>query len=365
PSGPALDVAPVAADVEHVHEGKARELLDLGLERGAPLARGERGAVLLPRVADEAGAEVADGLARRRGGLDRVPALVLCDADRALVEAIQYARRRAEVVAGPEMDGNVGGRVRPRARERGERGPRLHELATSDHADTPVPRGAAVGLTARFESDYKSCDLRLLVFVDDSSTRVSDHGRASDLYEWCRIPAQELAGHPGLRVPFRLVADAREMGEAMAHELVALVEANNARGLPTRAIVPCGPSSWYAPWTSVVNARQVSLARLTVFHMDECLDWQGRPLPAGHPYNFRTFMERHFYGGIAAALNVPEAQRFWLTPETIPAVRDAIAGGSIDITLGGWGQDGHVAYNQARRHPFHHATLEDVASSTI
>jgi glucosamine-6-phosphate deaminase len=205
----------------------------------------------------------------------------------------------------------------------------------------------------------------LLVFISDSPTRVSDHVRASDLYEWCRIPAQELAGHPDLRVPFRLVADAREMGEAMAHELVTLLEANNARGLPTRAIVPCGPSSWYAPWTSVVNARKVSLARLSVFHMDECLDWQGRPLPTRHPYNFRTFMERHFYGGIAPGLNVPEAQRFWLTPDTIPAVRDAIVAAPVDITLGGWGQDGHVAYNQARRHPFHHATLEDLASSTI
>jgi glucosamine-6-phosphate deaminase len=194
---------------------------------------------------------------------------------------------------------------------------------------------------------------------------VSDHVRARDLYEWCRIPAQELPGHPRLRVPFRLVADSREMGEAMAHELIALVESNNTRGLPTRAIVPCGPSSWYAPWASAVNARKVSLLRLTVFHMDECLDWQGRPLPAGHPYNFRTFMERHFYGGIAPALNVPPAQRCWLRPDTVEAVRAAIAEGPIDITLGGWGQDGHVAYNQARRHPFHHASVEEVAGSTI
>ena len=24
---------------------------------------------------------------------------------------------------------------------------------------------------------------------------------------------------------------------------------------------------------------------------------------------------------------------------------------SVDITIGGWGQDGHIAYNQTRRHP--------------
>jgi glucosamine-6-phosphate deaminase len=115
----------------------------------------------------------------------------------------------------------------------------------------------------------------------------------------------------------------------------------------------------------MVNARSVSLRNLTVFHMDECLDWQGRVLPRNHPYNFRTFMEQYFYGGIKPELAVPELQRHWLLPSTIDRVRDAIDAGPVDITLGGWGQDGHVAYNQARRHPFSHITLEDVANATI
>jgi glucosamine-6-phosphate deaminase len=189
--------------------------------------------------------------------------------------------------------------------------------------------------------------------------------RASDLLEWCRIPSDHLATHPARRVPFRLVADSRAMGELMARELVDLVAAHNAAGQDTRVIVPCGPSGWYAPWTEAVNRRRVSLARLVVFHMDECLDWQGRPLPTRHPYNFRTFMERHFYGGIAPELSVPEARRHWLLPSTMDAMREAMAEAPIDLTLGGWGQDGHVAYNQARRHPFHSVTLEELADSTI
>ena len=155
------------------------------------------------------------------------------------------------------------------------------------------------------------------------------------------------------------------MGLLMASELCDLVAARNAQGLATRAIVPCGPSSWYAPWTALVNERWLSLARLTVFHMDECLDAQGHPLPRNHPYNFRTFMERHFYGGIAPELSVPGAQRFWLLPSTIDRVRAAIDEAPVDLTLGGWGQDGHVAYNQARRHPFQRPSLEDLAASTI
>lgn len=191
-----------------------------------------------------------------------------------------------------------------------------------------------------------------------------DHVDPRDLERWCRIPVDELDRH-GPRVPFRIVADGAEMGRLMARELADLIEANNADGRPTRAIVPCGPSGWYAQWTHEVNRRRISLRDVTVFHMDECLDWQGRPLPDGHPYNFRTFMERHFYGGIDDDLNVPDPQRKWLLPSTSDAVAEAIASAPIDVTIGGWGQDGHIAYNQARRHPYSRISLDEVADSTI
>ncbi len=186
-----------------------------------------------------------------------------------------------------------------------------------------------------------------------------------DLYRWCKIPAGELPGHPGLKVPLRIVRDSEEMGALMAHELCDLIAANNKAGRPTRAILPCGPKCWYAPFTTLVNSRALSLRTLTVFHMDECLDWQGRLLPRDHPYNFRTFMEHHYYGGIPPELAVPESQRHWLTPASAEAVRRALDEAPVDITVGGWGQDGHVAYNQTRRHPYSHITLEELAGSTI
>ena len=164
---------------------------------------------------------------------------------------------------------------------------------------------------------------------------------------------------------FRQVADSIELGELMATELIQTIEENNRHERPTRAIIPCGPTCWYKPFRTLVNASSVSLKTLHVFHMDECLDWEGKPLPAGHPYNFKTFMERHFYGGIRAELAVPEGQRHWLLPSTMEAVRSAINEAPIDITVGGWGQDGHVAYNQARRHPFHQVTLDQIANSSI
>jgi glucosamine-6-phosphate deaminase len=186
-----------------------------------------------------------------------------------------------------------------------------------------------------------------------------------DLYRWCRIPVQQLVSHPELKVPFRVVANSEEMGRLMAEELVDVIEANNRRDAPTRTIIPCGPKCWYLPFANLVNSRNVSLRNLFVYHMDECLDWQGRPLSTNHPYNFRTFMEKYFYGGIKPSLAVPDAQRFWLLPSTTDKVLAEISTSPVDITVGGWGQDGHIAYNQARRHPYSSITLEELANSSI
>ena len=122
---------------------------------------------------------------------------------------------------------------------------------------------------------------------------------------------------------------------------------------------------WYEPFTRIVNRERVNLSSLVVFHMDECLDWEGRLLPAGHPYNFRATMEQVFYGPVEAELAVPEENRFWLTPATLERVREEIWKEPVDITLGGWGQDGHIAYNQARREPFSLLSVEDVRNSSV
>jgi glucosamine-6-phosphate deaminase len=185
------------------------------------------------------------------------------------------------------------------------------------------------------------------------------------LYEWCKIPYTELENHRNLKVPFRIVRDSEEMGKIMAEELVALIKANNGKSWITRAIIPCGPSCWYRPFTELVNREKVSLKSFVVFHMDDCLDWQGRPLPLGHPYNFRAIMEEVFYNPVDPELAVTEESRNWLRPDNIDEVRERIYSAPLDITYGGWGQDGHVAYNQARRHPFSHITIDDVRNSTI
>jgi glucosamine-6-phosphate deaminase len=186
-----------------------------------------------------------------------------------------------------------------------------------------------------------------------------------ELYEWCRIPYQELEHHPDLKMPFRLCRDSKEMGQIMAQELADEIRLNNSRNKKTSAIIPCGPGCWYKPFTDFVNKEKISLKNLVVWHMDECLDWQGCELPKNHPYSFRGFMEKNFYDPVDQNLAVPECNRKWLNGNNIEEIKNKISKEEIDITYGGWGQDGHVAYNQSRRHPFHHLTIEDVRNSSV
>lgn len=190
------------------------------------------------------------------------------------------------------------------------------------------------------------------------------HVSPTDLIRWCRIPAEDLVGHPELRVRLRICRDSAEMGSIMARELVEEITRSAEEGRVLRVIVPCGPGSWYRPFTDLVNAQRITLSHLVVFHMDECLDWQGKQIPRDHPYSFRGFMERRFYGPIAAELNVPEANRHWPEPASLESLSRSLLEEPADLAYGGWGQDGHIAYNQARRHPFSPVTVEQLREST-
>jgi glucosamine-6-phosphate deaminase len=185
-----------------------------------------------------------------------------------------------------------------------------------------------------------------------------------DLLRWCRVPVDDLVGHPDLRIPFRLCADAAEMADLMASELADAIRETEEDGAGLRVIIPCGPRAWYGVFAGIVNRERISLSHVSVFHMDETLDWEGKLLPLAHPYSFRGFMQEHFYESIDPVLRVPVQQRHWLQPSNVTEIAAMLAEAPADLAYGGWGQDGHVAYNQARRQPYSPLSLEELRTST-
>jgi glucosamine-6-phosphate deaminase len=185
-----------------------------------------------------------------------------------------------------------------------------------------------------------------------------------DLLRWCRVPVDGLVGHPDLKMPLRLCADGAEMGRLMARELADAVRGAAEAAAGFRVIVPCGPRVWYPVFADIVNRERITLSHVSVFHMDETLDWEGKLLPRAHPYSFRGFMEEHFYESVERGLRVPDRQRHWLEPGNVGEIAAMLAEQPAHLAYGGWGQDGHVAYNQARRQPYSPLSLEELGAST-
>jgi glucosamine-6-phosphate deaminase len=173
---------------------------------------------------------------------------------------------------------------------------------------------------------------------------------------------EELLTHPGKKVPLRIVKDAAALGEAMAQDFAEDIK--KADGRVYHAIVPCGPREWYAPFARIINEERISLKNMVCYHMDENLDWEAKLLPEKDPNNFRTFMHKNFYESVDKQLQVLSKNRHYLTPTNTAEMTAAILSTEIDYTLGGWGQDGHIAFNQARRNPYNYVTIDDIRNST-
>ena len=184
------------------------------------------------------------------------------------------------------------------------------------------------------------------------------------LFAWCRIPVDELEDHPDAKVKIKIVETPDDVHRWVARDMAEEVKVNNAARHPTRWILPCGPTKQYPYFANIVNTQRISLRDVHVFHMDDCLDWEGRHLPLEHPFSYQGWMLRNFYGAIDPELNVPEIQRHFPSVYDLDGISAAIlAIGGIDTTYGGVGYRGHIAYNEPPRSPWYSVTEEAFRNS--
>jgi glucosamine-6-phosphate deaminase len=84
----------------------------------------------------------------------------------------------------------------------------------------------------------------------------------------------------------------------MAEELLD----RNASGEPTRWILPVGAVAQYARRMELSDRQRISWKNALLFHMDEFLDWQGRPLPIDHSLSFTGYLRRELFDRLEADL---------------------------------------------------------------
>lgn len=185
-----------------------------------------------------------------------------------------------------------------------------------------------------------------------------------ELRRWCRIPTDELVGHPESRIDLRLYDEAAQAMRAVGEMMVDEVVANNAAGRPTRWVLPAGPMEQYDTFIDRINAGRISLRGLHVFHMDDFLDWEGRPLPLDHPYSLEGIMRTDFYARIEPELLPPDEQVHWPRIDDIDGLDRAVeAAGGIDTVWGGMGYTGLVAFCEAPRSPWYTITVDEYRRS--
>lgn len=194
---------------------------------------------------------------------------------------------------------------------------------------------------------------------------MSAYESSEQLFEWCRIPPEDLPNHPAARVKLRILATPRSVHEDIANTMIEEVKANNADVRPTRWILPCGPRGQYPIFVDRVNREGVDLSNVHIFHMDDHLDWQGRHLPLDHPYSYRGWMIRNLYDRINPALNVDLRRRHFPDISRLDAMAEEINRvGGIDSVYGGIGYRGHIAFNEPPRSPWYRISKQDFRNCT-
>jgi len=166
------------------------------------------------------------------------------------------------------------------------------------------------------------------------------------------------------RIPFRLLADIPAVLADFAHSIADEIQSGNARGKPTRLILPVGPIAQYPILVERTNRERISWRNVHVFQMDEWLDWQARPIPVDHPLSFEGFLRRELHGRIDAELRIPDSQYHVPSPFRPDYISEQMArGGGIDACFGGIGYHGHVAFNDPPISRWYKVSVEEMRQS--
>ena len=180
--------------------------------------------------------------------------------------------------------------------------------------------------------------------------------------DYLAIPSQALSQHSRVRI--QILPDPESLFQQMARSIADEIKDNNSAGLPTRLILPVGPTGQYPILADICNREQISLRNTFTFNMDEYCDWQGRWIPEDHLLSFRGFMQRNFFARLDPVLRIPPENIHFPDPLNLDQIsKDIQTLGGIDTCYGGIGYHGHIAFNEPPISRWSQVTLEEFKGS--
>jgi glucosamine-6-phosphate deaminase len=166
------------------------------------------------------------------------------------------------------------------------------------------------------------------------------------------------------RYPLRVLPSKQALYRWLARWMADELKTRNEAGEPTRWILPVGPKSQYPILAEITNEERISWKNVWAFHMDENLDWQGRPVPVEGPFSFRGYCQRHLYDLIDPDLRPPDEQIIFPSIYDIDAYSERLsAAGGADTCFAGFGYRGLVAFVETPTTRWHKVTVDELAAS--
>lgn len=152
---------------------------------------------------------------------------------------------------------------------------------------------------------------------------------------------------PGFRP--ETCATVADLDVLMGHEIARSIQASRAAKRPLALILPVGPMGMYRWAVRFLHEWDVACDHVHGFNMDEWSDRDGQTLPGEALGSFRRAMEGAWYGPLAASGRaIPEAQRWFATPDLLPRYADRIAElraeGAELVVVYGIGRVCHIAF---------------------
>lgn len=159
-------------------------------------------------------------------------------------------------------------------------------------------------------------------------------------------------------MPLTICASKEALYRHFAQEMFDEVADAADRGEELAVIVPLGPKAHYSLLAEMVNETQMSLEHVTYFGMDQWLDWQGRPLPWDHPFNLEAYFHRHYLELVDPGLRPRPENVLFPSVLDLDGPSDGIARRQVATTYGGFGFQGHLAFNEPPSSRWSPVTLE-------
>ncbi|MFC2025670.1 6-phosphogluconolactonase [Chloroflexota bacterium] len=163
------------------------------------------------------------------------------------------------------------------------------------------------------------------------------------MQDYYTIPADKFAEHRDY--DFRIVKTHKDLCQEFARELVDLIQTNLSKNQMTKVILPVGPLD-YQYFAEYCNQQGVSCESLVIFSMDEYVLADNSAVSINHPLSFRAFYQNNLLDRLDNDKKLPDEQLILPDPSDLDLVhRKMEKYGSIDVTYGGFGINGHFAFN--------------------